>query len=964
MVRRPRKFLTGSVAVLLAVVGSGVTGALGSGVVGPTATAGASTPQFTLTCTGVPELTTLKLTVTVTGVLTPNPVTPGHAVSAATLMLHTHVSKTLAGFVAGGTLGITLDEPAAVTGGTPGSAELSFVRSVTVPEKTAIPATGISITAPGTLTPASLDAGSAGVVTLGQGTTAKLTISLNGSPVGPFACTQPAEAIATATIAGTLVIVTTTLPGGTVTQDYTTSLVGGGGTKPRRWSATGLPGGLNLDPTTGVITGTPTTAGTSTVVLTLRGGTGHTVSRTLKLVVAPMPPFQLTTTGLPPGTVARGYSVNLAATGGKPPYSWSATGLPPGLDLDPTTGTITGTPTTAGTSTVGVTVTDSQAPPVRQSATFELEIAPPPSSSATGLGYWEVAADGGVFAFGSAQFAGSMGGQHLNAPVTGIAAAPTGGGYWEVAADGGVFAFGSAQFSGSMAGRHLDAPVTGIAAAATPTGGGYWEVAADGGGFTFGTASFLGSMAGRPLTAPVVGVAPSSPPPLGTTPIGDLAHSGRWITDASGRVVLLHGVNVVAKTVPYYPSAGGFDAADATWLYVNGLRVVRLGVMATGLMPTPGKITQGYIAQLADTVQTLGAHHIYVLLDMHQDGYGPKVGSDGFPDWMTLTDGKPNTNDRFPTYYYEDPATQQAFQSLWDNAKGPNGVGLQTDVAQMFGAIAQTFRSSPNVLGYDVINEPWPGTTWASCGAGPRGCPNLDAAELDPLYAKVDEAIRAVTQAHTVFVEPFVLFNSGNVSTTVALPGGDPNSGLSFHQYATTAPKVTHALDVLKNAVTWSSRTGGALLDTEWGATTTGPAITTQADQFDQQMLPWIFWSYCCEVIHTMRSPPSGSNLITSSVNALVRPYPLVVAGTPTAYGYDGTDRTFTASWSTTQPDAKRAPAGAVSTVVVPARDYPDGYAVQVTGGRVTSRPCAPLLTLATAAGVTSVQVKVTPGTC
>ncbi|MHB8220654.1 MAG: penicillin acylase family protein, partial [Acidimicrobiales bacterium] len=108
------------------------------------------------------------------------------------------------------------------------------------------------------------------------------------------------------------------------------------------------------------------------------------------------------------------------------------------------------------------------------------------ATTPTGGGYWEVASDGGIFAFGNAQFYGSMGGQHLNAPVVGIATTPTGGGYWEVASDGGIFAFGNATFDGSMGGKALNAPVVGIAT--TPTGGGYWEVASDGGIFAFGNA--------------------------------------------------------------------------------------------------------------------------------------------------------------------------------------------------------------------------------------------------------------------------------------------------------------------------------------------------------------------------------------------------------------------------------------------------------------------------------------------
>ncbi len=126
--------------------------------------------------------------------------------------------------------------------------------------------------------------------------------------------------------------------------------------------------------------------------------------------------------------------------------------------------------------------------------------------TSTGKGYWEVAADGGVFAFGTAQFYGSMGGKPLNSPVVGIAPTPTGKGYWEVAADGGIFSFGAAAFYGSMGGKPLNSPVVGIAP--TPTGKGYWEVAADGGVFAFGDATFYGSMGGQPLNAPVVGTAP------------------------------------------------------------------------------------------------------------------------------------------------------------------------------------------------------------------------------------------------------------------------------------------------------------------------------------------------------------------------------------------------------------------------------------------------------------------------
>jgi Cu/Zn superoxide dismutase len=129
--------------------------------------------------------------------------------------------------------------------------------------------------------------------------------------------------------------------------------------------------------------------------------------------------------------------------------------------------------------------------------------------SGGGVGYWEVASDGGIFTFGGASFLGSMGGQPLNSPIVGMASTPLGYGYWLFAADGGVFAFGDAEFHGSMGGTRLNSPIVG--GASTPSGLGYWLFAADGGVFAFGDAEFHGSMGGTRLNSPVVGGAdPSS----------------------------------------------------------------------------------------------------------------------------------------------------------------------------------------------------------------------------------------------------------------------------------------------------------------------------------------------------------------------------------------------------------------------------------------------------------------------
>ena len=79
---------------------------------------------------------------------------------------------------------------------------------------------------------------------------------------------------------------------------------------------------------------------------------------------------------------------------------------------------------------------------------------------------------------------------HLQQPIDGMAASGGGSGYWLVASDGGIFAFGAAAFWGSTGALRLVAPVVGMAADGAT--GGYWLVASDGGVFSY-DAPFYGA---------------------------------------------------------------------------------------------------------------------------------------------------------------------------------------------------------------------------------------------------------------------------------------------------------------------------------------------------------------------------------------------------------------------------------------------------------------------------------------
>ena len=105
-------------------------------------------------------------------------------------------------------------------------------------------------------------------------------------------------------------------------------------------------------------------------------------------------------------------------------------------------------------------------------------------------------------------YEGSLGGTPLNAPVAGAAVTGDGKGYWLVAADGGVFAFGDAVFAGSAVGSAAGSSASPAVGLAAPTGG-YWVAHADGTVSALGTTS-LGQLPTAPST-PVVGIAASAP---------------------------------------------------------------------------------------------------------------------------------------------------------------------------------------------------------------------------------------------------------------------------------------------------------------------------------------------------------------------------------------------------------------------------------------------------------------------
>jgi hypothetical protein len=157
-----------------------------------------------------------------------------------------------------------------------------------------------------------------------------------------------------------------TLPNGTVGTAYNQIITATGGTAPYTFAVSigALPTGLTLNPATGAITGSPTTAGTFTFTITATDVNGCSGSRLYEVTIASTgcAAITLSPATLPPGQVNTAYSQSVTASGGAPPYTYTiqSGALPTGLSLNPATGAITGVPVQTGLFSFTIRATDSQ----------------------------------------------------------------------------------------------------------------------------------------------------------------------------------------------------------------------------------------------------------------------------------------------------------------------------------------------------------------------------------------------------------------------------------------------------------------------------------------------------------------------------------------------------------------------------------------------------------------------------
>lgn len=238
---------------------------------------------------------------------------------------------------------------------------------------------------------------------------------------------------------------------------------------------------------------------------------------------------------------------------------------------------------------------------------------------------------------------------------------------------------------------------------------------------------------------------------------------GKWIKDSCGRVVILHSLNVSdankrpdAKTGKFFPhwlTKKSFERIAAF-----GFNSVRLLISWEALEPERGKYDAAYINEIKEKVKWAKDAGLVVIIDMHQDVYARcKFGGNGAPCWSVIDDGKPFKH----TVWYMDyvqPAVMRAFDNFWKDTQE-----IQTHFTGAWVNVAKAFKDEDAVIGYDLLNEPFPGSYYFKNDL-------FDELLFQPFYERLIGEIHKVDKNHICFIEP------NAVRTNALAPKGFPSA--------------------------------------------------------------------------------------------------------------------------------------------------------------------------------------------
>ncbi|GFF45543.1 endoglycoceramidase [Aspergillus lentulus] len=429
----------------------------------------------------------------------------------------------------------------------------------------------------------------------------------------------------------------------------------------------------------------------------------------------------------------------------------------------------------------------------------------------------------------------------------------------------------------------------------------------------------------------------------GMARISQVNQDTHQIVDEFGRTRFFHGTNVVMKEPPWYrplewaPGVSSFGEQDVQNLHDLGLNIVRLGHSWAGAEPVRGQYNQTFLEIMKKQTKMAEDHGLYVLVDVHQDVLARQLCGHGVPDWFVKKDWVPGwkmfpfplkltpfpvDNNGFPSpqslcstvdwaLSYTSVAVCNAFGRLYNNYDG-----LGDAFAAYWKKLASEYVETTNVVGYNLLNEPWVGDSMA------------DPTLLVPGVAdhKVLEGLwnRAAKQIRTVDNDTLIWFEGATIDILSGfnnVPLGDGSKSVhSFHYYS--PPQLSSISTTLDNRRKDNERlrTAGVLTElTFWmGDDKQMQGLADAMSVTDANMVSWIGWAY--ENLYNGTSGQPYPEL----AKHYSRAYPAAVAGTPNSFSFDESSGTFTLQF-TSEPSIK-----APTEIILPPSTFPNGYKVQV----------------------------------
>ncbi|WP_162830350.1 cellulase family glycosylhydrolase [Amycolatopsis palatopharyngis] len=451
------------------------------------------------------------------------------------------------------------------------------------------------------------------------------------------------------------------------------------------------------------------------------------------------------------------------------------------------------------------------------------------------------------------------------------------------------------------------------------------------------------------LLASTAGTATARPAPGDAAQPPVLQRDGRWLVDQHGRIVLLHGVNLVWKHEPYVPpdSPEGFTSADADWLAEHGFNGARIGTLWAGVTPdAPGVADENYLDRWDRIVDLLAERRIWLQFDFHQDQWHETYGGGGVPGWAVHRPLPfsllPPVTAPFPFGYWT-PELSTVYDRFWAGKDD-----LLAGWAAAWRVVAQRWRDQPYSMGYDLLNEPWAGLEWGDCLI--TGCAGTYSRELQPAFEQALAAVREADPDGLVWFEPQQFAGGQQVPTFFTPVEGEDQLGYSWHNYCPEVFLESQGLpgsDVSKCAEFSDERNRAALeqgermhaagLMSEFGATDDIEALAIDTAVADRHFTSWMHWAYkqwndpttadqAQGLFHDDADLGSGK---PEKLRTLVRTYPQATAGTPLELTFDPGTGDFHYRY---QPREAAAP----TEIFVSPLHYPGGYDVTVAGGSTT----------------------------